>query len=256
MSEVTAQIHTEGLSTSSQFDILTTSTQASARSRRRHCVALQALTHLTVALQLTDKLSLKQNLCIRHLILRSAFLGVVHFDQEAVSFNAKQRWNMVRVSCAMSDSHSAYIRYCWNRLLWNDASTVLQTLELQTWSVHAVKWKLEHNPCNPPWEKWLAPLKQSFLDGLPDLSGSCCHITLWPLATATFVAVYGVLCVLIQACPIPKRLGRCWFCFKRTGIGKLSCFFKTILHWPACTWLKLSCHRMNQLVLRPERLRR
>ena len=52
------------------------------------------------------------------------------------------------------------------------------------------------------------------------LSGSCCHITLWPLATATFVAVYGVLCVLIQACPTPKRLGRCWFCFKRTGIGK------------------------------------
>ena len=53
------------------------------------------------------------------------------------------------------------------------------------------------------------------------LSGSCCHITLLTLATATFVAVYGVLCVLIQACPTPKRLGRCWFCFKRTGIGKL-----------------------------------
>ena len=53
------------------------------------------------------------------------------------------------------------------------------------------------------------------------LSGSCCRITLLTLATATFVAVYGVLCVLIQACPTPKRLGRCWFCFKRTGIGKL-----------------------------------
>ena len=99
-----------------------------------------------------NNLPLRQNLCMQHLILRSAFLGDVHFDQEVVFFSTKHRWNMVKMSCATSDSHSAHIRYCWNRLLWIDATPVLQTLELQTWSVHAVKWKLEHNPCNPPWE--------------------------------------------------------------------------------------------------------
>ena len=52
-----------------------------------------------------------------------------------------------------------------------------------------------------------------------DLLGSCCHIML-PLAAATCVAVYGVLCVLIQALPTPRRLGSFWFCFKRTGIEK------------------------------------
>ena len=61
---------------------------------------------MQVAFRLMDNLPLRQNLCLRHLILRSAFLGVVHFDQEVVFFSVKQRWNMVKVSCAMSDSRS------------------------------------------------------------------------------------------------------------------------------------------------------
>ena len=52
----------------------------------------------------------------------------------------------------------------------------LQTLELQTWSFHAVKWKPKGWSRQSAVGRRLAPLKHSFLDGLPDLSGHC-HFT-------------------------------------------------------------------------------
>ena len=171
---------------------------------------------------------------MRHLILRSAFLGVVHFDQEVVSFNVKQRWNMVKVSCAMSDSHSSHIRYCWNRMLSIDIATVLQTSSnachltckpgrFRQWSgnlsmIQTIRSGKMTGPFEaffsprPAWPFWSLSLHYNvcsawcwkIAEGLmfqmfwhltqTDLSGSCCHFML-PLATATFVAMYGVLYV-------------------------------------------------------------
>ena len=132
-----------------------------------------------MALQLMDNLPLRQNLCMRHLILRSAFLGVVHFDQEVVSFNAKQRWNMVKMSCAMSDSHSSAEIDCYQLTLplcFKHLQTLVTWLanrvgsgnEVETWA-----WSRQSAV-----GRWLAPLKHSFLDGLPDLSGHCLFTTM------------------------------------------------------------------------------
>ena len=54
--------------------------------------------NVQVAFSLTDNLPLRQNLCMRQLILRLAFLGVVHGEQEVSPFDAKKRWNMAEVS--------------------------------------------------------------------------------------------------------------------------------------------------------------
>ena len=276
VSEVTAQIHTEGLSTSSQFDIFTTLTQASALCRR-HCVSLQDLKHATVALQLTDSVPLGQKLCMRHLILRSAFLGDVHFDQEVVFFSDKHRWNVFKMSCAMLDSHSAHIRCCWNPLLWIDATPVLQTLELQTWSVYAVQGKLEHDPCNPPWEDdwplWSTLFLTACLTFLVTVTSLQCvfcvstangdwlvgqllpyHVTssrsylccsvrcsMCSHPSPSHTQAFGKLLILLQEDRYWKVV---WFLpnrtapciFSKTLLSRLICSQQTILHRPGCIW--------------------
>ena len=182
-----------------------------------------------VAFRLMDNLPLRQNLCMRHLILRSAFFGVVHFDQEVVFFSVKHRWNTVKVSCAMSDSHSAHIRYCWNRLLSIDIATELQTssntCHLTCKPGRFMQWigNLRPDPWQSPMGTWLAPLKQTFLDGLPDLSGHC-HFT--------------TKCVLPGVAGLLKA--RCSKCFVSTANGDW--LVGQLLHHVTSSHSYLCCH--------------
>ena len=54
--------------------------------------------NVQVAFWFAGGLPLRQNLCMRQLILRLAFLGVVHGEQEVSPFDAKKRWNVATVS--------------------------------------------------------------------------------------------------------------------------------------------------------------
>ena len=118
---------------------------------------------------------------------------------------------------------------------------MLQTLELQRGSVHAVKWKLKSRsvkscdgkmagtfeacfPFGPAISLWSLSFHYHVTMCVPsglerllkvwrfnnkrqsDLSGSFCRV-MFPLATATFVAVSSVLCVLIQPSDIFRHPG-------------------------------------------------